>query len=114
MKYIIFKDSVRKVPIIFPDFINHIDIAMLHEDMKALSAGFVTLFPEVKCYGFSEGLQLGPGIYDSHIIRTFDYTHGLPFGHDKYEELEKLLGGQSAEKTNTSSSISTINNCQSR
>lgn len=113
MKYVILKDGIRKIPIIFPEFLNHIDIAKLHSEYKPISAGFITLFPVIKCYGFSESLQLGPGRYDSHIIRSYDHTHGIPLDHTGYEELENKLGGQCAEKTSTSSSISTINHRQS-
>lgn len=97
------------MPIIFPDFLSHVDIAKLYVEYKPISAGFITMFPVVNCYGFSESLQLGHGLYDSHIIRSHDYTHGMPLDPIEYAELENKLGGQCAEETNASSSISAIN-----
>lgn len=86
MKYIMFEVPLgstmkRKVPIIFPENMVHVDVAEMItgcaglENAKAISAGFCKVF--VECYDKSTTLGLEVDESDDSTINTYDYTHGL-------------------------------------
>ncbi len=77
MKYIVLKEGIRKLPIIFPDTFNHIDVARMFKDMEPISAGFIDLFPNIVCHGHSETLRLKPHEDDETLIKTFSYHQGV-------------------------------------
>lgn len=89
MKYIMLKvdlpEIAKLVPIIFPDFMVHEDVAavigVVLEDRHKLtatvhSAGDIT-FEYPMCSGRSETLGLDASNSDSAIISTYDYFGGL-------------------------------------
>lgn len=90
MKYIMLKVSLQDgltklVPIIFPDFMVHEDVAevikvclaMQHKmESEVYSAGEIT-FEEPHCSGKSETLKVDASDADSAIIAMYDYFHGL-------------------------------------
>lgn len=93
MKYIMLlierEDANVNVPIIFPDMMNHDNVAesikhnlgMNHDiaETKVVSAGFITMNNTgVQCHGKSETLKIkSRGKEDSIIINTYDYMHGI-------------------------------------
>jgi hypothetical protein len=100
VKYIMFAKEIDRdglphfVPVIFPEELNHIDMAacvMLQETMKGflpIRAGFVTLelavmgrtFP-MTTHGRSETLKLESDPEDARIIKWYEYggRHGGPY-----------------------------------
>lgn len=91
MKYIMLINPGKladvKIPVIFPDILNHNEVAesMLHNlEMKhsiiskVVSAGFIQWHNEgAICFGRSEELNLEAHEHDATIINTYDYTHGI-------------------------------------
>lgn len=86
MKYVMFKGpSGKKVPIIFPDALSHIDVAIAVqaicpelEESKPVSAGFLSsLDIDATTSGKSTTLGLGSDPGDALVISTYDYTHGF-------------------------------------
>lgn len=97
MKYVMFEvqdgrsSMKRLVPIIFPDFMVHVDAKQyirrwLHREhdcctIEPVSAGFIDfLHPKhdgIFCHGESESLQLKSRPEDARIIETYNYTHGF-------------------------------------
>jgi len=59
------------IPIVFPDYIKHKDIANLFENkgLKAVSAGFC--IKEGKTFGESHSLKLSPRAEDENILKFF-------------------------------------------
>ena len=89
MKYIMFEqkvgDIVRKVPIIFPDFIVHSDMELwvremfkikYPSDVKIISAGSISVQVN-SVYGKSTTLKLESDQDDLQIINLYDYFHGV-------------------------------------
>jgi len=92
MKYIVLKTKVgdmeQRVPIIFPDFLVHSDVAKyvagmlirIHDrdpNITVSSAGFIEL-GDVKCYGESETCKVKSNPdRDGGLIEMFEYTNGL-------------------------------------
>lgn len=99
MKYVMHKCTkkmksggplVQKVPIMFPDFMVHKDVAEYtrhllqreheYDDVRTVSAGFWNVsFPtgEIRCFGESESLKFKHDPEDGTIIATYDYTNVL-------------------------------------
>jgi len=72
MKYIIFDSDGIEVPILFPEIIQHVDIAAKLYRMKPVSAGFVQTTPVgLLAYGYSTSLHLESRLEDSKIINSF-------------------------------------------
>ena len=74
-KYVMFDNGIF---VIFPATIGHRDIAAAHLDKTPTGAGFVALHPKearLVCYGYSEGLNIGPGEDDEMIINAFMIRH---------------------------------------
>lgn len=91
MKYVMFSVEVggvtKLVPIIFPDFMVHEDVAIAIKSIleethkftpKIESAGDIDL-GRVECSGESETLKLKSRAQDSHIINQYNYFHGLVY-----------------------------------
>lgn len=89
MKYIMLETQLQhvrcRVPIIFPDFMVHEDIARLfhnflrhrHEMFSTVvSAGDINL-GQVGCSGESETLKLQSSNEDNSTINSYDYFHGI-------------------------------------
>lgn len=85
MKYIMLKTDNILVPIIFPDFMVHSQVAKymqhmlvrVHEmESEVRSAGNIQM-DEVTCHGGSETLNKQFHPKDSDIINTYDYAHGV-------------------------------------
>ena len=85
MKYIILqtKDG-RKIPIIFPDFMVHSEVAnkigeilSLTNSTKVVSAGEIKISVQ-NCSGKSETLGVGVRKGDATLIHEYDYFHGFP------------------------------------
>jgi len=89
-------ESVRHVPIIFPDLLVHSEVSSaiartlrtdawengIRREVKPLSAGFLssTVISAGKpfCHGKSESLNLpSRPVEDSALISTYDYLHGI-------------------------------------
>jgi hypothetical protein len=69
MKYIMFKTGDMDTPVIFPNHIQHKDMAA-NLKMKPISAGFFTEFAgEVVCYGDSMTLDIASRPQDTDIIK---------------------------------------------
>jgi hypothetical protein len=58
MKYVIVEHPLTgfQMPIVFPDDVCHAD--MIPPATRAVSAGFVTLLPSIKCDGYSDSLKI--------------------------------------------------------
>ena len=77
--------SSLNIPIIFPNVLNHDDMAKAtHRNMirnynwttvKVVSAGFIN--SNGTCHGRSETLNIDSKPEDTTIIKTYDYTHGM-------------------------------------
>lgn len=78
----------QMVPIIFPDFMIHEDIAKCIQDVlkqnhqmdsKAVSAGDINYIGSdyMMCFGESETLKLSADPKDARIIITYEYLHGI-------------------------------------
>jgi len=90
MKYVMMKAKRSKltilVPIIFPHFIPHEEVAkhskhiLQHipgfEDVEPISAGNYNIINGT-CGGSSKTLKLIPDKRDSRVILMYDYEHGL-------------------------------------
>lgn len=89
MKYVMFaiKSSwgTRHVPILFPDVLSHVDVALGVQatcselaKAKPISAGFVnSMDVDVATTGKSTTLGLESRVEDAAIIKMYDYMHGL-------------------------------------
>lgn len=84
MKYIMFLTEVagiqRKVPIIFPDFLVHIEVAKAMKDLigssKIASAGDVEL--DVRSvHGKSTTIGISSKTEDKEIISMYNYFQGM-------------------------------------
>jgi hypothetical protein len=94
MKYVMFRNKVSYIPIIFPDTVPHICVAEAfkeHPDLcklELISAGFI----ELECgttYGESETLQIKSRELDAKIIDLYSITHGIIGLHpDDPEEIK--------------------------
>lgn len=91
MKYVMFSiqvaDTTKMVPVIFPDFMVHKDIAKaiktvlvnVHKFTPRIeSAGDISL-GVCECSGKSETLKVGSSRADNHIVNHYDYLHGLVY-----------------------------------
>lgn len=91
MKYVMIEVSLggevaKLVPIIFPDFMTHVDIAKagteilanIHRlnDVRVVSAGDIDL-SLVECSGSSETLKTESNEEDAKVINSYDYVHGI-------------------------------------
>lgn len=89
MKYIMLETQLqhirRRVPIIFPDFMVHEDIARLFHDFlihrhemfsNVISAGDIDL-GLVECSGRSETLKIESSPDDNQTINSYDYFNGI-------------------------------------
>ncbi len=92
MKYIVLKTKTRngivqKVPIIFPNFLVHQDVAKylagllikLHDredNITVASAGEIDL-GRVYCYGKSETCKVGSSPDDNEMIEMYKYLNGI-------------------------------------
>lgn len=84
MKYIMFikkeQGLTRKIPIIFPESLAHIDVAKALSNLtgtsKICSAGTVDLIVE-GVHGKSTSIGIGSHIEDIDIIESFDYKFGI-------------------------------------
>jgi hypothetical protein len=82
MKYVMFVRQGQLVPIIFPDFVNHIDVVNAVSHIFALStAAPVTAGScEVYCTSTS-GKSTTTGLFaserDAQVINVYDYCHGM-------------------------------------
>lgn len=89
MKYVMFTmdfcGETRDVPIIFPDMLSHIDVAMAVqsvcpelENATPISAGFVNSMDiSVTPRDKSVTLGLASRTQDGDTIRLYDYWHGM-------------------------------------
>jgi hypothetical protein len=85
MKYVMFERKylgiVQKTPIIFPNYLNHIDIAqvlqILDPNFKPVSAGHCYVDVDLEEGRGSVSTGLKPDAEDASIIRTHDYLQGL-------------------------------------
>jgi len=84
MKYIVLKADDILIPVIFPNFMVHSEVArwvgaMLNRvhsmPNEPVSAG-ETHFTNVKCVGKSITMGLEASPRDAAMIETYDYTHG--------------------------------------
>jgi len=90
MKYVMLSvrvgDTIKLVPIIFPDFLVHSDVADVVKNILSsvhhlalgpvFSAGDIS-FEEVECSGESTTLKLKSNPYDSDVIESYSYLHGI-------------------------------------
>jgi hypothetical protein len=87
-KYIAYTaDYSRRIPIIFPGILNHVDVARRLNPLigqggrisaPITSAGFLSSLIAGKAYGSSESLDgLGHDGLDSEVINTMPVQHGL-------------------------------------
>ena len=92
MKYIVLEaklgeDLMQKIPIIFPNFLVHSDVAKYvagllikqykrDPEITVASAGFINLKVE-KCFGESETCKKAADLDDEFLINSYDYTAGL-------------------------------------
>lgn len=87
MKYIMLEidlgDVTKNMPFIFPNELCHKDVAksVIHLaamkaswSVKVVSAGYINGMG--MCHGKSTTLNIGSRDEDTHIIKTYDYTHG--------------------------------------
>ncbi len=70
MKYLIYEHNGLEVPIIFPVFINHCDMAhKVSENNEIISAGFCNISEnKLNAFGKSQSLQLKSGEHDSILL----------------------------------------------
>lgn len=75
----------KLIPIIFPDFICHVDIDKVIKELllkahkqeaETFSAGDINI-GLCSCSGRSETLQVDSQDIDSEVINMYDYFHGL-------------------------------------
>lgn len=86
-KYVMLSDGEREYPVIFPKFFVHAEVfrnlrCMIESGpdgffLTAVSAGSVSLFPEIVCYDKSETLGLASRPQDADIILLYNYQHGI-------------------------------------
>lgn len=82
MKYIMLQRGEQTVPVIFPDFLNHNDVARqmcgVFDLSRAtpVSAGSIELVA-LSTSGKSTTLELDAKEEDAALINTYDYFHGL-------------------------------------
>lgn len=84
MKYIMYEKEInelkRKIPIIFPSELVHIQVAKALKDLVGTSiivgAGDFNLLT-LECTGKSTTLGIGSKEGDSSIIKNYEYSHGL-------------------------------------
>lgn len=79
-------ETEQRVPVIFPEVLNHSDVASALQfrdpylrGCPVASAGFlnVTHDGRIACHGRSESLGIGSHPDDARIIETYNYLHGL-------------------------------------
>lgn len=91
MKYIILQAGEQELPILFSEHIQHIDMGSIFRN-KVLSAGFVEADKstnKLRCYGFSEGLEIPSRPQDSEIVNE----NLIPWTIDeKFKALKKKVG----------------------
>lgn len=101
MKYVMIKikgkELDRLVPVIFPDFLCHSDMAGAVRDIFAktykqetevYSAGDIEMFASL-CSGHSVTLNVDAKGADSEVINAYDYFHGIIIETEKEEEREQ-------------------------
>jgi hypothetical protein len=82
MKYIMLKRGDQEVPVIFPDFLNHNDVARQMRGVfelstsQPVSAGMINVVA-LSTDGKSTTLELEARDEDASIITTYDYFYGL-------------------------------------
>jgi hypothetical protein len=83
MKYIMFQRGDQLVPVIFPDFITHREVAKALQSHMTLSRTTIASAGSCEVYcmsttGESSTLDKPSIAGDAQIISTYDYTHGTP------------------------------------
>jgi hypothetical protein len=82
MKYIVLDTGERELPIIFPDEMNHIDIATAitnlgdYKSCRLVAGGFIQMGSSL-CFGSSQTLAISSRIEDQALINGYDYSHGI-------------------------------------
>lgn len=87
MKYIMLKGDGYLIPIIFPDFIYHDEMARAVagldnpacNEASSISAGFIGI-RDMQCSGDSNTLELSAHPEDEAIIAAYQYFHGMNSG----------------------------------
>lgn len=88
MKYIMFQSEIqgmkRRIPIIFPNFINHIDVTKALKDLDGIKTSKVYSAGEVhvkvdKEHGNSTTIGISSKDGDAEIINMIDYFHGIEY-----------------------------------
>jgi hypothetical protein len=82
MKYVMFVRQGQLVPIIFPDFVNHIDIVNAVSHIFALSTAAPVTAGSCVIYctsteGKSTSTSLPSKSSDAQVINLYDYCHGM-------------------------------------
>lgn len=105
MKYVILKSVLagqeQKIPIIFPNFLVHSDVAkyiagnLIRQhgrpvDITVSSAGFINL-GDVACHGESETCKVKSDPLDADVIQMHDYLFGIEGDPQVEQVLRKLL-----------------------
>lgn len=97
MKYIMFALDDRRLPVIFPDDLNHIDVAealtakLNMSRMRPVSAGSVDGLAVLAASGKSETLQMNSAPDDATVINVYPYCAGLDTGRETEWETMVLL-----------------------
>ena len=95
MKYIVLDDGERELPIIFPDDMNHIDIATAitnldeYKSCRLVAGGFIQVGPSL-CSGSSKTLAINSRPEDQALINGYDYSHGIK---DCIDDIDVILKG---------------------
>jgi hypothetical protein len=95
MKYIVLDNGERELPIIFPDEMNHIDIATAitnlgdYKSCRLVAGGFITMGTSL-CFGASQTLQISSRPEDQALINGYDYSHGIK---DCIDDIDVILKG---------------------
>lgn len=74
----------RKIPIIFPSFLNHIDVAKALKGLDGIKTSKVYSAGEIhvevdKEHGKSTTIGIGSKNGDAEIINSIDYFHGIEY-----------------------------------
>jgi hypothetical protein len=86
MKYIMFIAKIqgnnRRIPIIFPDSLCHIDVAKALKDIvgtsKVCSAGEINIIV-ISTHGESTTIGIKAKEEDAEIINNYNYFHGIEY-----------------------------------
>jgi hypothetical protein len=90
MKYIMLdiskEDGLKKIPIIFPDDLVHLDVARalipavrhtFHDKTVKVSSAGIVLELEGHCFGESETLKVKSDPHDTLILNSYQFAHGI-------------------------------------